>query len=81
MIRDWYANASCRKWFRREPLEGAYSHPSHMVYPPGHHYTPEPTPDRYLKDKEPKQPRSWEDQIPSREPIDYDLGVAKSESQ
>ncbi|XP_075215544.1 obscurin isoform X3 [Lycorma delicatula] len=79
-LKDWYSNASCRKWYRQQPLSGAYTHPSHMVYPPGGIYTPEDTPERYLKDKEPKQPRTWEDQIPSREPVDYELGLAKSES-
>lgn len=77
--RDWYNNASCRTWYRRRPLNSAFSHPSRMVYPPGHIYTPEPTPEP--QPKEPKEARTWEDRIPSREPIDYEIGIAKSESQ
>ncbi|KAK7869432.1 hypothetical protein R5R35_008161 [Gryllus longicercus] len=77
-FRDWYQNASCRTWYRRRPLSGAFEHPSRMVYPPGHVYTPEPTPPP--QPKEPRPPRTWEDQVPSREPIDYEIGVAKSES-
>ena len=38
--RDWYSNASCRTWYRRRPLSGAFTHPSAMVYPPGEVYTP-----------------------------------------
>ena len=38
--RDWYSNASCRNWYRRRPLSGAFTHPSAMVYPPGEVYTP-----------------------------------------
>ncbi|PSN48207.1 hypothetical protein C0J52_03611 [Blattella germanica] len=60
--RDWYHNASCRTWFRRKPLAGAFTHPSKMVYPPGQVYTPEPTPEP--KGKEPREPRTWEDQTP-----------------
>ena len=43
--RDWYANASCRTWYRRRPLSGALTHPSCMVYPPGEVYTPRDSPD------------------------------------
>nr|CAD7588174.1 unnamed protein product [Timema genevievae] len=76
--RDWYHNASCRSWYRRRPLSGAFTHPSWMVYPPGHVYTPEPTPER--TSREPKEPRTWEDRVPSREPLDYEVGNFKSES-
>lgn len=76
LYRDWYDNASCRRWFRRRPLEGAYTHPSKMVYPPGEFYTPEPTPERA-----PRKPTTWEEQIPSRSPGNYEIGVIKSESQ
>lgn len=34
-FQDWYNNASCRNWYRRRPLAGAFTHPSKMVYPPG----------------------------------------------
>ncbi len=44
--RDWYSNASCRTWYRRRPLSGAFTHPSAMVYPPGEEYTPRATPER-----------------------------------
>ncbi|XP_045524043.1 obscurin isoform X4 [Pieris brassicae] len=52
--RDWMSNASCRTWFRRRPLEGAFDHPSRMVYPPGELYTPEGTPDRDRSSRERK---------------------------
>lgn len=77
-FRDWYDNASCRRWFRRRPLEGAFTHPSRMVYPPGDIYTPPATP------APPSKPapvyRSWEDQLPSRSPLNYEIGLIKSES-
>ncbi|XP_049949485.1 obscurin isoform X3 [Schistocerca serialis cubense] len=76
--RDWYNNASCRTWYRRKPLAGAFSHPSRMVYPPGHIYTPEPTPEPQRRES--KERRTWEDHVPSREPIDYEIGMPKSES-
>ncbi|XP_021942897.1 obscurin isoform X2 [Zootermopsis nevadensis] len=76
--RDWYHNASCRTWFRRRPLSGAFTHPSKMVYPPGHIYTPEPTPEP--TSKEPKEPRTYEAQLPPRPPLDYEIGSVKSES-
>uniref|UniRef100_A0A1B6FN80 Obscurin n=1 Tax=Cuerna arida TaxID=1464854 RepID=A0A1B6FN80_9HEMI len=79
LLKDWYSNASCRTWYRRMPLGGAYTHPSKMVYPPGREYTPDatPPPDRTHKSS---TPRTWEDQIPSRQPLDYELGLIKSES-
>lgn len=61
------------------PLEGAYTHPSHMVYPPGREYTPEATPPP--DNRKSHTPRTWEEQIPSRQPVDYELGLIKSESQ
>ncbi|XP_066148174.1 obscurin isoform X4 [Euwallacea fornicatus] len=76
LYRDWYDNASCRSWFRRRPLEGAFTHPSKMVYPPGEVYTPRPSPPR---DRTPKT-RTWEDHLPSRSPLNYEIGVIKSES-
>ncbi|KAK9877930.1 hypothetical protein WA026_020153 [Henosepilachna vigintioctopunctata] len=78
LYREWYDNASCRRWFRRQPLENAFTHPSKMVYPPGESYTPRSTPA-----PQPKVPRSrtpWEDQIPSRSPLNYEIGMIKSES-
>lgn len=64
------SNASCRNWYRRRPLSGAFEHPSKMVYPPGFCYTPEDTP----------PPRASEPP-PTREHYDYEIGVIKSESQ
>ncbi|XP_017774924.1 PREDICTED: muscle M-line assembly protein unc-89 isoform X2 [Nicrophorus vespilloides] len=77
LYREWYDNASCRKWFRRRPLEGAFTHPSRMVYPPGERSTPPPakTPERVAH-----KPRTWEDQIPTRSPLNYEIGAFKSES-
>ncbi|XP_050295068.1 obscurin-like isoform X13 [Anthonomus grandis grandis] len=76
LYREWYDNASCRNWFRRRPLEGAFTHPSKMVYPPGESYTPRPSP---IREKAPRV-RTWEDQLPSRSPLNYEIGVIKSES-
>ncbi|XP_066901444.1 obscurin isoform X2 [Halyomorpha halys] len=76
--KDWYSNASCRNWYRRRPLLGAYSHPSRMVYPPHYIATPSQSPEREIKEK-PKKP-SWIDQLPSRQPINYETGVVSSES-
>lgn len=75
-FREWYDNASCRKWYRRRPLEGAFTHPSKMVYPPGEIYTPEPTPE-----PSPVKEMKWEDRIPKRPNLNYDIGEIKSESQ
>ncbi|KAI4471482.1 immunoglobulin i-set domain [Holotrichia oblita] len=77
VYREWYDNASCRNWFRRRPLEGAFTHPSRWVYPPNERYTPvptAPTPERTPRKK------TWEDQIPSRSPLNYEIGIIKSES-
>ncbi|CAG0879559.1 unnamed protein product [Cyprideis torosa] len=43
--RDWNDNAKCRDQFRRNPLSGAYLHPSRMVYPPRVPDIPYETPD------------------------------------
>lgn len=63
------------------PLNGAYTHPSRMVYPPGRDYTPEPTPPPEHPGRKSTTPRTWEEQIPSRQAIDYELGLIKNESQ
>ncbi|KAK2576391.1 hypothetical protein KPH14_005736 [Odynerus spinipes] len=79
LYRDWYSNASCRTWYRRRKLSSAFEHPSKMVYPPGHKYTPEPSTDKYSPTSKPTA-RTWENQVPSREPIDTEIGIIKSES-
>lgn len=76
LYRDWYTNASCRNYFRRRPLQGAFSHPSKMVYPPGEVYTPEPTPEP-LKDS--RKLISWEDKLSKFHHPDYEVN-ASSES-
>ncbi|KAJ8919920.1 hypothetical protein NQ315_006449 [Exocentrus adspersus] len=78
LLTEWYDNASCRRWFRRRPLEGAFTHPSKMVYPPGEYYSPRATPAPL--DKTPRTRTTWEDQLPSRSPLNYEIGVIKSES-
>ncbi|XP_011062355.1 PREDICTED: muscle M-line assembly protein unc-89 isoform X5 [Acromyrmex echinatior] len=78
LYRDWYNNASCRTWYRRSKLETAFDDPSRMVYPPGHKFTPEP--DKSHSPLRKRSPRTWENQIPSREPIDTEIGIIKSES-
>ncbi|CAL1291290.1 unnamed protein product [Larinioides sclopetarius] len=40
-----YANASCRRFFRRRTLESCFHHPSKMIYPPGECYTPSSSPE------------------------------------
>ncbi|KAK0180904.1 hypothetical protein PV327_003237 [Microctonus hyperodae] len=80
LFRDWYGNASCRNWYRRRRLSNAFEHPSKMVYPPGQRYTPEPTVERSFTPRDKPEPRSWENKIPSREPIDTEIGLIKSES-
>ncbi|XP_067207809.1 obscurin isoform X2 [Linepithema humile] len=77
---DWYNNASCRTWYRRRKLETAFEDPSRMVYPPGHKFTPEPSLDRNHSPLKKRSPRTWENQIPSREPIDTEIGIITSES-
>ncbi|XP_063238451.1 obscurin isoform X6 [Bacillus rossius redtenbacheri] len=77
-FRDWYSNASCRTFYRRRPLSGAFTHPSRMVYPPGGAYTPEASPEP--PGKEPRPPRTWEDSVPSREPLNYEVGSFTNES-
>lgn len=47
-----------------------------MVYPPGEIYTPEPTPE-----PSPAKEMKWEDRIPKRPNLNYDIGEIKSESQ
>lgn len=78
LYKEWYDNASCRLWYRRRPLEGAFTHPSKMVYPPGERYTPPPLP---RGEKTPREPRTWEDQLPTRSPLNYEIGAFRSESQ
>ncbi|XP_020293629.1 obscurin isoform X3 [Pseudomyrmex gracilis] len=80
LYRDWYSNASCRTWYRRRKLETAFENPSRMVYPPGHRFTPEPSQDRSHSPLKKRSPRTWENQIPSREPIDTEIGIIQSES-
>lgn len=81
IFSDWYNNASCRTWFRRRKLSTAFEHPSKMVYPPGHKYTPEPSDDRSYSPLKKPSAKPWEVHIPSREPIDTEIGIIKSESQ
>lgn len=78
LFRGWYTNASCRHYYRRRPLQGAFTHPSKMVYPPGEIYTPEPTPE---PQKQARKPGNWEDKINRFHHPDYDLGRFSSESQ
>lgn len=79
-FRDWYDNASCKKWLRRRPVEGAFTHPSRMVYPPGDYSSPQP-PERPPAPAKPPREPTWEDQLPSRSPLNYEIGLIKSESQ
>ncbi|XP_044021287.1 obscurin isoform X7 [Aphidius gifuensis] len=80
LFRDWYGNASCRNWYRRRRLSNAFEHPSKMIYPPGHKYTPEPVAERIYTPREKPEPRTWENRVPAREPIDTEIGIIKNES-
>lgn len=71
LYRDWYANASCRNYYRRRPLSGAFTHPSRMVYPPGELYTPELTPEPL---REPRKRLNWEDKLNKFHHPDYEFG-------
>lgn len=71
LYRDWYANASCRNYYRRRPLSGAFTHPSRMVYPPGEFYTPELTPEPA---REPRKRVPWEDKLNKFHHPDYEFG-------
>lgn len=78
MYRDWYSNASCRNYYRRRPISGAFTHPSRMVYPPGDFYTPEPTPEPVREPRKKRVP--WEDKLNKFHHPDYEIGLASSES-
>ncbi|XP_076666422.1 obscurin isoform X4 [Andrena cerasifolii] len=80
LYRDWYNNASCRTWFRRRKLNTAFEHPSKMVYPPGQKYTPEPSDDRTYSPTKKPLAKPWDTQTPTRDPIDTEIGIIKSES-
>ncbi|XP_046810938.1 obscurin isoform X2 [Lucilia cuprina] len=76
-FRDWYANASCKHYFRRRRLSGCWTHPSKMVYPPGLVYTPEPTPERT------PEPRIRSKRVETYSKYlhpEYELGIIQSES-
>ncbi|XP_065224775.1 uncharacterized protein LOC135848732 isoform X2 [Planococcus citri] len=78
--KDWYSNASCRTWFRRRTFDSAYRDPSRMIYPPGLGYSPAPSPEPQLHKDMNHDHKSWKDRIPSREPLDVDIGLIKNES-
>ncbi|EEC19673.1 conserved hypothetical protein, partial [Ixodes scapularis] len=44
-----YANASCRRHYRRRPMESCFTHPSKMIYPPDEMYTPPASPEREVE--------------------------------
>ncbi|XP_037951991.1 obscurin isoform X2 [Teleopsis dalmanni] len=75
-LGKWYANASCRHYFRRRRLSTCYEHPSQMVYPPGHIYTPEPTPERSSSVVKTR----YEESVSKYLHPDYELGLFQSES-
>ncbi|XP_053962910.1 obscurin isoform X2 [Anastrepha ludens] len=77
-FRDWSGNAACKHYFRRRRLSGCYTHPSRMVYPPGHSYTPEATPEPLPEPK--KRFTKREDAMSKYLHPDYELGLIQSES-
>ncbi|XP_034109415.1 obscurin isoform X3 [Drosophila albomicans] len=76
-FRDWYANAACKNYFRRRRLSGCFQHPSKMVYPSGHSYTPERTPEPLV---EPRKRAKREEVVSKFLHPDYELGLIQSES-
>ncbi|XP_030557678.1 obscurin isoform X1 [Drosophila novamexicana] len=76
-FRDWYANASCKNYFRRRRLSGCFQHPSKMVYPCGHSYTPEHTPEPL---PEPRNRSKRDEPVSKFLHPDYELGLIQSES-
>ncbi|KAG8183020.1 hypothetical protein JTE90_017107 [Oedothorax gibbosus] len=77
--RSWYANASCRWFFRRRPLESCFTHPSRMIYPPGEEYTPPATPDRECPERSRVKPAAFDD-VTFRQRIEREAIDPKSES-
>ncbi|XP_069964240.1 obscurin isoform X3 [Bactrocera oleae] len=75
---DWSENSACKQYFRRRRLSGCYTHPSRMVYPPGHSYTPEPTPEPLPEPK--KYSTKRENTMSKYLHPDYELGLIQSES-
>ncbi|XP_035216758.1 obscurin-like isoform X2 [Stegodyphus dumicola] len=72
--RDWYTNASCKRYYRRRTLESCFHHPSRMIYPPGESYTPPSSPEPDLERTHVK-PSQFDDvtfrQKINREDIDF----------
>ncbi|XP_054712056.1 obscurin-like isoform X2 [Uloborus diversus] len=72
--KNWYANASCKRYFRRRTLESCFYHPSRMIYPPGESYTPPSSPEPEL-DRAHIKPSQFDDvtfkQKINREEIDF----------
>nr|XP_045591562.1 obscurin-like [Procambarus clarkii] len=73
-FRDWYGNASCKRWYRRRTLASCFTHPSKMVYPPGEVYTPPESPEREIL------PAKTEDYVIPHRDYSYELDVIKNES-
>lgn len=73
MIVIFDLDASCRDWFRRKPLIGAFTHPSKMVYPPGDF-------DNEFESHRPREYIAPEPTYP-RPDLEYDVDGFKSESQ
>ncbi|XP_064466282.1 obscurin-like isoform X4 [Ornithodoros turicata] len=70
--KSWYANASCRRCYRRRPLESCFTHPSRMIYPPDEVYTPPESPAREIgrtKVKPSQFDETYAEKV-TREPID-----------
>ncbi|XP_071523603.1 protein Obscurin-like isoform X2 [Panulirus ornatus] len=73
-FRDWYANASCKRWFRRRTLSSCFTHPSMMVYPPGEVYTPPVSPEREIL------PAKMDDYDIPHKQYSYEIDDFKNES-
>ncbi|KAG8195169.1 hypothetical protein JTE90_023344 [Oedothorax gibbosus] len=73
--RDWYTNASCKRYYRRRTLESCFHHPSKMIYPPGESFTPSSSPEPLELDRTHAKPSHFDDvtfrQKINREDIDF----------
>ncbi|PRD34495.1 UNVERIFIED_CONTAM: Unc-89 [Trichonephila clavipes] len=58
-----YANASCKRFYRRRTLESCFHHPSKMIYPPGECYTPSSSPEPLELERTHVKPSHFDDYI------------------
>lgn len=72
-----HKTSSCKKWYRRNPIETAFTDPSKMIYPPDREYSPPDTPTLDHRDK--FKPSEFDVAIPPK-PVPEAVDI-RSESQ